>query len=184
MKIAGWFAGLMGVLYACAASTSFASNREYFTQFNAWTYNDRLTTDNFGINRIIPVNSKIRIVKVREYEAELAVGNYKFQLRINRSHSQKTCTEFLKLYLRSEPADLSKYSEAAQQAIQSGEIRAGMTKAEVVVARGYPPESITPSLDDNQWTYWRDRWFSFVVRFDDDKVTAISGNTGKVMLNF
>lgn len=179
-----WLKMFFIVLCAFAATTTNASNREYFTQFNVWTYNNRLTTDNFGISRIIPVNSKLRIIKVREYEAELEVGGYKFQLLINRSHSRKSCEEFLRLYLRSEPVELGKYSEQAQKAIQAGEIRAGMTKEEVLVARGYPPENATPDLNGNDWMYWRDRWFSFVAQFEEGKVVAIRQGTGKIMLNF
>ena len=48
-----------------------------------------------------------------------------------------------------------------------------MTKAQVLMAIGYPPAHETPSLDSPQWTYWRNRWDRFQVFFDGDKVARV-----------
>jgi len=44
------------------------------------------------------------------------------------------------------------------EAIKTGSLCVGMSKAAVVVAYGYPPEHVTPSLDNDVWTYWMDRF--------------------------
>jgi hypothetical protein len=48
-----------------------------------------------------------------------------------------------------------------------------MRKSAVIVALGYPPKHKTPSLEANQWRYWSSRFGSFLVHFQDDKVSQI-----------
>jgi hypothetical protein len=48
-----------------------------------------------------------------------------------------------------------------------------MTRDQVLMSLGYPPAHRTPSLDSPQWTYWQNRWQSFVVDFNGDKVDAV-----------
>jgi len=43
----------------------------------------------------------------------------------------------------------------------------------VLMSLGYPPVHRTPSLDAPQWTYWENRWVSYVVYFDGDKVSRV-----------
>ena len=39
---------------------------------------------------------------------------------------------------------------------------------------GYPPAHRTPSLDANEWYYWRNRWKQFVVVFDGNTVLRVA----------
>ena len=57
--------------------------------------------------------------------------------------------------------------------INAGTVKNGMSKAAVVVARGYPPAIETPSLKRNQWKYWRNRWDTIVVTFNNDRVVNV-----------
>jgi hypothetical protein len=58
-------------------------------------------------------------------------------------------------------------------AIETGRVEAGMTKDQVLMARGIPPAHRTPSLDSPTWTYWQNRWDTMVVYFTGDKVDRI-----------
>ena len=55
----------------------------------------------------------------------------------------------------------------------NGQVIVGMTKAETILAYGYPPTHVTPTTDLNQWTYWVNRWNRIVVNFEDDKIKEI-----------
>ena len=57
------------------------------------------------------------------------------------------------------------------EAIRQGIAVKGMSKKAVLISFGYPPEHKTPSLDDNQWTYWRNRFVMFTVPFEDGSVS-------------
>lgn len=41
-----------------------------------------------------------------------------------------------------------------------------LSKKGVKMALGYPAKHRTPSLDDNTWTYWRDRYRTTVIIFN------------------
>ena len=59
-------------------------------------------------------------------------------------------------------------SELELAAIESGEVRQGMSREAVLVSLGYPPESGTPSTKLDSWRYWRHRFNTFIVHFDDE----------------
>ena len=58
--------------------------------------------------------------------------------------------------------------------IETGSVDAGMTRDEVLMALGYPPAHRTPSLDTPMWTYWQNRWATFQVLFDGDRVSRVN----------
>lgn len=68
--------------------------------------------------------------------------------------------------LRTLPAD-------RRRRIERAEVAPGMTRDEVLLSIGYPPAHRTPSLASPSWTYWENRWSSFVVHFDGDRVDHI-----------
>jgi hypothetical protein len=67
------------------------------------------------------------------------------------------------------PAD-----ERTRKLIEQGVIEPGMTKDQVLMAKGYPPAHRTPSLDAPMWTYWENRWVTSEVYFDGDKVVRVN----------
>jgi len=48
-----------------------------------------------------------------------------------------------------------------------------MSKEAVILAIGYPPEHVTPTLESNTWKYWRTRFATQLVSFVDGKVVDI-----------
>lgn len=59
-------------------------------------------------------------------------------------------------------------SEAEITAIKGGKIVDGMSKDAVLVAYGFPPERGTATLAGHQWTYWRGRFRSQAICFNDN----------------
>ncbi len=50
-----------------------------------------------------------------------------------------------------------------------------MSKEAVIVCYGYPPEVATPSTNLDGWQYWRHRFKSFTIEFDDDGKVKYAG---------
>lgn len=65
-------------------------------------------------------------------------------------------------------------TDQTRKLIQQGVVEAGMSKQEIVMAVGYPPAHRTPSLDAPMWTYWANRWATFEVYFEGDRVTRVN----------
>ncbi|OEF28109.1 hypothetical protein [Vibrio rumoiensis] len=58
-------------------------------------------------------------------------------------------------------------SSLDKKGIGQGKALTGMTKEGVTLAIGFPPEHTTPSLKNNEWMYWSNRWNKFIVIFND-----------------
>ena len=53
--------------------------------------------------------------------------------------------------------------------IRKGVLVKGMTKRTVLISYGPPPEHRTPSLELNQWVYWRNLRKTKEICFDDNE---------------
>ena len=68
---------------------------------------------------------------------------------------------------------LNSLSATDRKGIEQGRVLKGMTKKGVRIAWGYPARHKTPSLEDNVWTYWRNRWVMKTVTFSNGKVVEV-----------
>lgn len=72
------------------------------------------------------------------------------------------------------PVSLEGLSQVDRKGISEGVAYTGMTKDGVRMALGVPPTHRTPSLDENTWYYWKDRFRTIGVEFGaDGKVARI-----------
>jgi hypothetical protein len=63
-----------------------------------------------------------------------------------------------------------------REAVKSGRIMRGMTRAQVLMALGYPIASATPDLDAPLWRYWASKSAEYQVFWGDDgRVERIFG---------
>jgi hypothetical protein len=81
--------------------------------------------------------------------------------------------EYLNLITAPQKVSLKGLSATDRKGIKEGRVLTGMTKKGVRMAWGYPARHRTPSLEDNVWTYWRNRWVMQAVTFNNGKVTQV-----------
>jgi hypothetical protein len=58
--------------------------------------------------------------------------------------------------------------------MREGRLVDGMTKAQTLLTRGYPPAHHTPSLDADEWIYYQTPLFVDRVHFVDDRIQSIT----------
>ncbi len=68
--------------------------------------------------------------------------------------------------------DTSTLSEADQVGINVGKVEPGMTKKGVLLAIGYPPDHAS-QIEGDLWKYWRHKFGTFEVIFENDVVTEL-----------
>ena len=147
---------------------------------------------NYQQGAIIPYGTRVQIIEVRKNEVKfLPVGHPEMTLVYKHGRKVYPFEQYLDRIFLTNPPTLAgssapvaaakgkKKAAAAPSAnkfakqIEQGLVEPGMTKAEVLMALGYPPAHRTPSLDQPIWTYWRNRWDVFMVYFDGDRVDRI-----------
>ncbi|MBT8363238.1 MAG: hypothetical protein KJP23_00935 [Deltaproteobacteria bacterium] len=124
---------------------------------------------------IIPVNTPVEIGKFRK---GLVIKNMtdgrKIFFEFNSRNMGMSVDEYIQLIASSTSVSLEKLSNIDRKGIKEGKVYAGMTKQGVRVALGYPAAHRTPSLEDNIWIYWQNRFQTKLVEFDHGgKVTQI-----------
>ena len=140
---------------------------------------------NYLKGTLIPFGTRVHVLEVKKNSVKFqADGHPPITLVLKYGKDAIGMDQYLELiFLREDPhAKLPKPGKDKKQAaaaertrklIEEGTVEPGMTKDEVVMALGYPPAHRTPSLSSPNWTYWANRWMTFEVYFDGDKVSRV-----------
>ena len=140
---------------------------------------------NYLKGTLIPYGTQVHVLEVRKNTVKFqAEGHPPITLVLKYGKDTLGMDEYLnRIFLREDPhAKLPKPGKDKKQAaaaermrklIEEGTVEPGMTKDEVLMAVGYPPVHRTPSLSSPNWTYWQNRWVTFEVYFDGDKVSRV-----------
>ena len=139
---------------------------------------------NYQQGAIIPYGTRVQIIEVRNNEVKfLPVGHPEMTLAYKHGRKVYPFEQYLdRIFLVEDPrrgiATTGKKKAAAgskfAKQIENGLVEPGMTKDEVLKTLGYPPAHRTASIESPIWTYWRNRWETYTVYFDGDKVDRIS----------
>jgi len=150
------------------------SQAEVYTQVPMWTENNRVYGTNYSRGMLIPINSKVKLLDANAKVITFEFNGQKITYLIYTKHTRADTSKMISRLFGKKPVDLSKYKHAKE--IKSAHVVKGMSKDEVILARGYPPFHATYSLDANEWKYWRHRFSTAIVTFKDGKVIDIRGN--------
>ena len=125
----------------------------------------------------IPINTPVQFLSKRRhrFKMKLVDGGRTFLFEHIRKHTQDTPEEAFNAFFSPEPVDLSHFSAKERRAIEEGRVEVGMRREAVLAAIGPPPAVGTLDLEGPVWKYWRNRWATFEVRFDDrGRVSEVS----------
>ena len=174
----------LGLLFSQGNIVSRAEDPHLYTAHNIWYENPgKVWSTNYKKGELLPAGSAIekvkrsgkaiqftdvdtditfKIVFVAKHHPGLSVGDIYLRLTTEKTFEELT----------------SGFSESEIEAIKAGKYAEGMSKEAILVSQGYPPESSTPSTDLNTWRYWRHRFATFVLHFDEaGEVQSIEGGT-------
>lgn len=125
----------------------------------------------------IPFGTRVRIERVRRSAVEFTPeGHPTITLEYKYGDAATPFETYLdRLLLEQDPrGKLRKVAAKRRDLIEQGLLEPGMTKDQVLLARGIPPGHRTPSLESPTWTYWQRRTDTMVVYFRGDKVDRIA----------
>jgi hypothetical protein len=144
---------------------------------NLYYDKDKTTDANWQAGIKVPFGTPVHIDQVRRDSIEFTPEGHP-TITLSYKYGDKAVpfeTYFEQLLVENDPhAKLKRVPAKRVEAIERGQIEKGMTKEQVLLARGIPPGNRTPSLDSPTWTYWRNRWDTMTVYFVGDKVERVS----------
>lgn len=133
--------------------------KTFYTMANIWYEKpSEIFSANYHRGSIIPVGTKVKIEKISG--RGMTEWDY-FDQYFSEENPMRKDGPFEKL------------SEDEKNNIRIGEINEGMSKSAVLMSYGYPPSHKTPSLKNDIWIYWVNRFAQRVIYFKDDKVIKI-----------
>ena len=131
---------------------------------------------NFQQGTMVPLGSRVTITKVRGHEVTFETPGFPpLTVALKYGRRELAMDTFVNRLLveRDPKAKLKNLPKKTRELIEAGQVEKGMTRDQVLMSLGYPPAHRTPSLESPQWTYWQNRWQSFVVDFDGGRVTGV-----------
>jgi len=145
-----------------------------YTQVTMWSDKGKVSGTNYSVSSLIPINSKVQILSVGSSSILFDVNGQTLKYDVVSKYTKIDSAQMLDRLFGKNTIDLSKYSQKNQTNIIEGIVARGMSKEEVLLARGYPPFHETASTEENTWKYWRNRWTTGTVTFKDNIVSRSS----------
>lgn len=135
----------------------------------------RYKTTNYLKGTLVPINSKAKLLKYNRHTLVMLLVDSGEKIRIQnvKKFSRAGIDAVFQRMFSPEEADVEKYGRKTAKKIRLGVVDVGMTKRQVLMALGFPPGHETPSLDMDQWKYWKNRFNTMLITFDEDKVINI-----------
>ncbi len=123
----------------------------------------------------LPAGTKVRVTEVERFKVKFSPADgrrYQLWFQYGGEHLDSRLY-FERLFLASDPtATLAGLSPDVAAAVRAGRVVVGMTKAQVLLARGYPPGHQTPDLEASEWLYYDSPGVGEYVVFANGVVTA------------
>jgi len=142
-----------------------------YTQVPIWIIKNNIAYGtNYSNGKLIPINTRAWVVAVNDNVIKFRVENKVYLYHIMSRHSRLKTQSMLSRLFATAPVDLSRFSARIRESIQRAEILDGMTKEEVLLARGYPPFHRTKSVESDTWKYWNASRATRTLTFTNNRV--------------
>ncbi len=129
----------------------------------------------FRGHAIVPVNTKVVVEKWRQgFILKRTDTQQKIYFYFNRHDMMMSAGEYANIITSPEKVLISQFSNIDKKGIKRGKVYLGMSKKGVLAALGYPARHKTPSLKNRFWVYWKNKWMTRMIKFNNSgKVTSV-----------
>ncbi len=132
----------------------------------------------FSPETIVPAGTRVRVIGDGENRIELQPENadrvYTLSFRYGKA-KWSSPEWFRMILLETDPLPtLGKLTPDLKAAIAEGRLVVGMTKAQAIAARSYPPFHRTASIDADEWMYFQNGQAVDVVTFANGRIASIT----------
>ncbi len=148
---------------------------KYYTQVTIQYEKGRFRTTNYRKGVLVGVNTEVELLDItpKIVKLKLLAENQELLIVNVPKHTGEDVYQAFDKLLANTKVNLSQFSSLEQKNIKQGAVAKGMSKQAVKVAIGFPPITRTASLEADAWTYWSNRFNTFIVHFEDNKVVRV-----------
>jgi hypothetical protein len=145
-----------------------SAGKEYYTRYTSKYERGEHNATNYWVGDTLPINTKVQLVKLSKggFTLKRSDTGENIAVENEEKYTKRDAKQLAKEMLSEQPTNIDLYGKEMADAISSGTPRLGMTKTQVLLARGYPPSHETPTLDQTNWKYWTNRWVTQMLVFD------------------
>lgn len=154
-----------------------AAGKDYFTRYTFHEERNEHNTTNYARGPIVPINTPVKLLSMSGSKMTLKRLDTGQEIKVENveRHTKKSMPEIAALMLSAQKTPLEKLPEEVASAIRNGDMRKGMTREILLMARGYPPGHETPSLEGDRWVYWSSRFVKQTVVFVNGRLSEGRG---------
>lgn len=165
-----FFIGCSGSIEVDELKSTGIINKNFYTKFTLHYEKGLYRTVNYRKGSLLSINSEVQILDISDNMIKLRIIATGELLSVQNlvKYSRENLKGIFERLLSEKPTDLSSYDIRTQKMIKMGRVVNGMDKKTVLLALGYPPKHETPSLDFPIWKYWKNRFMTFEVNFDEN----------------
>lgn len=154
--------------------------KEMYAQHGFWEEKGKHLATNYGVQNCYPVNSRFNVEMDKGVFSDRIIATsvdtgQRIVIKNTEKYTQIKIDELMERMFSEKKKAVGQHSAAVQNAINNCRIIKGMTKNEVLLARGYPPAHATASLEGDAWQYWFRRLENGEVIFTNGVVSDITG---------
>ena len=168
------FSGCGGAKLSPKMEKAFSDNATMYTTSNMhYTISRRakiIEATNKTVGILVPINSEVTMNDINSKQLIFNYNDSKIVLRNKMKYSGLDIGQIAERAFSSTKTDLSKFNSIELKGIRTSQALPGMSKDAVVAALGVPLAHQTPSLEMDEWKYWKSSWSTFIVHFENDKV--------------
>ncbi len=151
--------------------------QDYYLRFTLRQEDNEYPSTNYGRGIVVPINTRVKLLSYSKKNILLQVLETGSELKVvnEEKYTGRSPAGFAKLMLSAVPTPLERLPDQVAAAIRIGEPRRGMTKEQVIMARGYPPVHETTSTESDRWVYWSSRFVKQTIVFVNGRLTEGRG---------
>lgn len=151
--------------------------KRYFTRVTFFHEGGKHIATNYSRGAVVPINTEVEYVKSKKKFFEIALVDTGETITMVNvpEYTNETTASLPSRYLSEQKTQLEKLPEDVVTAVETGELRLGMTKELALMTRGFPPAHVTPNTKMDRWTYWSSRFVQLTVVFRNDRLVEGRG---------